>query len=195
MNTVMCVHFSVCPNRKTRLLLDGFEFDYNLTRITGTLNAGLCKFATIPRLGLLRMRNVSDKKLWRTSPPPRNVPFTRTWNMAAPYRPQKTIRRRKDAIGMPDNKGRNTDTHIFNTHCFSTATMVARTPLNITLYLQRLSCRTEICQERSLMNTNVWLLCGYSHTTARRMVPAYTKCDVQFIKGCSWWWTNTVRNM
>ena len=28
----------------------------------------------------------------------------------------------------------------------------------------------------------VWLLCGYSHTTDRRMVPAYTKSDVQLIK-------------
>ena len=28
----------------------------------------------------------------------------------------------------------------------------------------------------------VWLLCGYSHATARRMVPAYTKCDIQLIK-------------
>ena len=28
----------------------------------------------------------------------------------------------------------------------------------------------------------VWLLCGCSHTTARRMVPACTKCDVQLIK-------------
>ena len=28
----------------------------------------------------------------------------------------------------------------------------------------------------------VWLLCGYSLTTARSMVPAYTKCDVQLIK-------------
>ena len=28
----------------------------------------------------------------------------------------------------------------------------------------------------------VWLLCGYSNTTASRMVPAYTKCDVQLIK-------------
>ena len=28
----------------------------------------------------------------------------------------------------------------------------------------------------------VWLLCGCRHTTARRMVPAYTKCDVQLIK-------------
>ena len=32
------------------------------------------------------------------------------------------------------------------------------------------------------MGRYVWLLCGYSHTTARRMVPAYTKCDVQLIK-------------
>ena len=28
----------------------------------------------------------------------------------------------------------------------------------------------------------VWLLCGYSHTPARRMVPAYTKYDVRLIK-------------
>ena len=28
----------------------------------------------------------------------------------------------------------------------------------------------------------VWLLCVFSHTTATRMVPAYTKCDVQLIK-------------
>ena len=27
----------------------------------------------------------------------------------------------------------------------------------------------------------VWLLSVYSHTTARRMVPAYTECDVQLI--------------
>ena len=28
----------------------------------------------------------------------------------------------------------------------------------------------------------VWPLYVYSHTTARRMVPVYTKCDVQLIK-------------
>ena len=27
-----------------------------------------------------------------------------------------------------------------------------------------------------------WPLRGYSHATARRMVPAYTKCDVQLVK-------------
>ena len=30
--------------------------------------------------------------------------------------------------------------------------------------------------------TNPRLLCDYNHTTARRVVPAYTKCDVQLIK-------------
>ena len=25
----------------------------------------------------------------------------------------------------------------------------------------------------------VWLLCGYNRKTARRMVPAYTNCDIQ----------------
>ena len=25
----------------------------------------------------------------------------------------------------------------------------------------------------------VWLLCGYSHTTARRMIPTYANCDIQ----------------
>ena len=37
-----------------------------------------------------------------------------------------------------------------------------------------------ICRYRPV--PYVWLLFGYSHTTARRMVPAYTKCDVQLIK-------------
>ena len=31
----------------------------------------------------------------------------------------------------------------------------------------------------------VWRMSCYCHTTARRVVPAYTKCDVQLIKGCS----------
>ena len=28
----------------------------------------------------------------------------------------------------------------------------------------------------------VWMLCGYSHTISRRMVPTYTKWDVQLLK-------------
>ena len=39
-----------------------------------------------------------------------------------------------------------------------------------------------ILDTRKLRPTAVWLLCGYSHTTATRMVPAYNKYDVQLIK-------------
>jgi hypothetical protein len=92
----------------------------------------------------------------------RIVPCVITWNdMVAPDRPQKTTRRRKDAIGMPDKKGRNSDRHsyIFNTFCIPTVTMATRTPLNVTLYAQRVSCRTEICQEHEQRKPNVHVLC------------------------------------
>ena len=42
----------------------------------------------------------------------------------------------------------------------------------------------------ALRVSEFWLLCGYSHTTARRMVLVCTSCAVQLIKCYSWWWTN-----
>ena len=41
----------------------------------------------------------------------------------------------------------------------------------------KLNHKEMICE-----SVDVWLLCDYSHTTARRMVPACTKCDVQLMK-------------
>jgi hypothetical protein len=46
-------------------------------------------------------------------------------------------------------------------------------PTGVTFY--KLYVAFGICQY-------VCLLCGYSHTTDRRMVPAYTKYDIQLIK-------------
>jgi hypothetical protein len=40
-----------------------FNFRYNLTRITGSLRVGLCKFMAIFRWILVRVRNVSKKKI------------------------------------------------------------------------------------------------------------------------------------
>ena len=37
-------------------------------------------------------------------------------------------------------------------------------------------------QEQLLISCTSHLVYAYSHTTARRVVPAYTKCDVQLIK-------------
>jgi len=41
---------------------------------------------------------------------------------------------------MLDNLGHKHTLTTCNTHCFSTTTMVARTQLNVTLYVHRLSC-------------------------------------------------------
>ena len=41
---------------------------------------------------------------------------------------------------MPDSQGYKNKLRIYNTHCFSTATIVPRTPLNVTLYVHCLSC-------------------------------------------------------
>ena len=49
-------------------------------------------------------------------------------------------------------------------------------------YLVVLICHFSLITFSKRCTLDVWLLCGYSNTTARRMVPAYTKCDVQLIK-------------
>jgi hypothetical protein len=57
-------------------------------------------------------------------------------------------RRRIDAIYLLDNSGKK-DGHtfiIFNTYWFSTATMVTRTLLNVTLYVHYLSCLIHACK-------------------------------------------------
>jgi len=58
-------------------------------------------------------------------------------NIVEPDRPQMTIRRMRIACWIP--KAINT-LRICNTYYFSTATMVARTLLNVTFYLRCLSC-------------------------------------------------------
>ena len=56
--------------------------------------------------------------------------------------------------------------------------------LVIRLYFPSDTLRVSECISPSSGATFLLLCCvaGYSHTTARRTVPAYTKCDVQLIK-------------
>ena len=46
---------------RKKKLIRKFKFHWNLTRITGNLHEGLCKFIIATRWILLRMRKVSDK--------------------------------------------------------------------------------------------------------------------------------------
>jgi len=86
-----------------------------------------------------------------TSPPPENRAIYDTmWkSIIDPDRPQMTIRRMRTACYI--TKSTNTQTTLYTTHCFSTATMVARTRLIVMLYVQYLSCLASIlleCAER-----------------------------------------------
>jgi hypothetical protein len=59
-------------------------------------------------------------------------------NIKEPERPQMTIWLTRIACWIP--KATNTHSEIRNNHCFSIATMVARTRLSVTLYVLRLPC-------------------------------------------------------
>ena len=155
---------SVCPHGTTRLPPDGFSlnliFEYFFselcrgkfkfhyrTLIKGTLHEDKQTFLIISRSMLLRMRNVSGKSRTENQ----NTHFMlnnfilgkscvyKMWeNIVEPDRPQMTIWRMRMSRYVP--KATNTHTHtICNTHCFSTATMIARTHLSVTSYVHCLS--------------------------------------------------------
>jgi hypothetical protein len=91
---------------------------------------------------LLIMRNVSDKKkikthiLGSTTFLENRAVYEIMWkNIVQPDRPQMTIWRMRIACRIT----KATDT-IFNTYCFSTATVVTRTHLNLTLCVKYIAC-------------------------------------------------------
>jgi hypothetical protein len=117
-------------------------------------------------LNLLRMRNVSDKICRENE----NTHFVFSefltenravyeimWkNIVEWGRPQMTLRRMRIACCIPEA----TDTHTQNTYWFSTATMVARTCLNVKFYLHCPSCFTsqETCFPSSFWH--LWFQTG-----------------------------------
>lgn len=102
---------SIRPHRTSRLKLEGFSRNLILERFggicrenpvfikRGTLHEDLRNFMIISRSNFLRMRNVSEQKLWRTSGNkydndfPKIVRFMRQCekNVVVPCRPQMTI--------------------------------------------------------------------------------------------------------
>jgi len=130
-------------------LLRTFKFHWNWTRMKGILHECQCTFLIISRSILLRMRNVSNKR-YRESLNTHFI-FHNSFENSAVYetmrksiveqdRLQMRIWRMRIACWIP--KATNTHTH---TRCvilipFPTTTMVARTRLNVTLYVHCLSC-------------------------------------------------------
>jgi hypothetical protein len=119
-----------------------FKFHENLTRIMGTAHQD--QFLTVCRLILLRIRNVS----YRSCGENQNTHFMLSnvfyrafyeimWKyFVVPVRPQMTIKRMRIACWIP--MATNTNSH-YVTHCFATATIVARTRLIVTSLLHELA--------------------------------------------------------
>jgi hypothetical protein len=99
------------------------------------------------------MRNVLQKSCRET----RAVYETMWKNTVQPGRPQMTIWRMR--IACWDTYGYQHTHRICHTYCWSTVTMVARTGLNVTLYVHRLSC-WDTCHHAVFFVTKISLACG-----------------------------------
>ena len=145
------------------------KFRWNLTRITFTSNEGLWIFMIISRSVLLRMWNVSDKSCRKDQ----NTHFTFNnffsensaiyeimWkNMVERDRQHMAIWRMHFACWTPKATHTHAHTHtlsICNTPCFSIATNVARTRLNITLYLNWLLLLNVISDNVKAIPLQAW---------------------------------------
>jgi hypothetical protein len=118
-----------------------FKFLQYWTRMTGTLHADRYTFLIISRSVLLRMRNVSDKSCRESQ----NTHFVfsnffrkscRLWDNVEKYGTagQGTDGNMAHAHCVLDTRGYRHTLRICNTYCFSSATMIAGTRLNVALY-------------------------------------------------------------
>jgi hypothetical protein len=157
---------SVCPHGKVRLLLDGFSwstifelfcfenlwrksnFHKNPKRVTGTLREKVFTSMTVLCWIVLRMSSVSDKSCRENGnthimfsnffPENRSVCDLKKCGGARQVTDDNIIRRLWFACWI--TKTIDTHTHTCSTYCFSTATVVSRTRLNVTLYVHCLTC-------------------------------------------------------
>ena len=150
-----------------------FNFNWNLTGITGTLHEEQYTFFITSRLIILRMRNVSGKNYIENQNTrfTSNIFFNRAvyeiiWgNVLEPGRPQikySACALRVRNLKLQTNKHTHTHTHthtICNNYCFSTATMVARMRFNFALNVQYLDCLVILYMSFMLLtwpNIRIW---------------------------------------
>jgi hypothetical protein len=127
-----------------------FKLYCNLTRKTGTWREEICKCMTISRWILLRIINVSDKAC-RENQNTFYVQYFFSENRAVYNKKYGRIRhatddnimlRRKVRFALRITQARlQTRTHvIYHIYCFSKATGVTQSRLNVTFYVHCLSC-------------------------------------------------------
>jgi hypothetical protein len=124
-----------------------------------TLHEDQYTFLIISRPFLLRMRNVSDKVVGENknthfmfndspSPPPeKRAVYGIMWKNRYCRAGQATDENTAHALCLLNNSGYKHTLTICNIYCFSTATVVARKRLNVTLYVYWLSCSVLMSHE------------------------------------------------
>jgi hypothetical protein len=120
-----------------------FKFNWNRTRITGTLHVDQYTLLIMCRTFLLRIKNISDKRYRLLCSIffflENHVVYEIMWkNVVERGKPQMRLWRMRIACWIP--KATNTHSGCIILIAFPTATMVARTHLNVTLYVHCLSC-------------------------------------------------------
>jgi hypothetical protein len=144
-----------------------FKFYLNLTRITSTLHEDRITFLFISRSFLPRIKMIQTKVVEKVkaqiscsmTPPPENrAVYEITWkNFVDLGRPRMEIRCMRMSRWAP----KATNTHsgcVIHTYCFSTATVVARMHLNVTLHVHCLSCLMCIFAILSFRAISLWLI-------------------------------------
>jgi hypothetical protein len=133
----------------------------NPTRLTGTLHEDISTFMTICRWILFKMINVLDRVVeiirWHILC---RVTFSRKscrlWGNVEKYSGAREAaggNTRAQAYASVHAPTRvHSHTHMCNTHCFSTTTMVSRTRLIVRLYVHSLACFTLSCYIESVRN-------------------------------------------
>jgi hypothetical protein len=132
-------------------------------------------FLITSRPVLFRMRNVSDKSCIENQNTHfvfsnfffflnRSIYEIMFNNIVELGRPQMKIWRMCIACWIP--KATKLTLRLCNTHCFSTATMVAQTRLNVTLYVLYIACLValSLTVSHSMWNCNVGRLCSFSES-------------------------------
>jgi hypothetical protein len=125
-------------------LLKEIKLHWNLTRITGTLREDQYTILILCRSIILKMKNILGKLCgeFRNTHFVFNNFFFRKW-----YRLWDNVEKYCTVVKAADDNIAHAHCMLHtrgykytNTYCFSTATMVARTRLNVTLFAHCLSC-------------------------------------------------------
>ena len=154
-----------------------FKFHYDVTRIVGNLHDDLCTFKTVFCHILCRMRNVSDKSCIAKHTNYIQQFFFKSYHLSDNVEEYSSAEQATDdniiycmCFACWIRKATHTHTlQISNTYCFSMATMVTCTCLNVMLYVH--------CRSYCISEEEMYSLCARRVHRLWKNPSWYEECD------------------